>query len=60
MLNRKYTYKEIENLPEDDPRRLLFMMDLIAHEECDAEAITVNYDDEESQAYFDHYIAGDR
>lgn len=53
-------YREIETLQEDHPLRVQFFRELIAEEECAAETVVLNYDDEESQAYFDRYVAGDR
>lgn len=53
-------YRAIQFLPEDNPLRVRFFRELIAEEECAAEAVVLNCDDEESQAYFDRYIAGDR
>lgn len=54
------TYRDIESLSEDHPLRVQLFRELIAEEECAAEEVILNYDDEESQAYFDRYVAGDR
>lgn len=56
-------YSEIQFLPEDHPKHIAFIKELEkAQDEFDA-AEFVEYsclDDEESKAYFDRYIAGDR
>lgn len=51
-------YRDIQFLPEDNPLRIQFFRELNAEEECSADANCL--DDEESKAYFDRYIAGDR
>jgi hypothetical protein len=54
-------YRDIENLPEDDPRVAEFWKEVQKMEAMYiAEQFTYNLDDEQSLDYFNRFIAGDR
>lgn len=54
---RKLTYRDIQDLPQDHPDYIRFMQEA---ETMSGLPVQEMGDDEESVAYFDRYIAGDR